>query len=514
MAIALCGWALLASRDPCAHAGDAIAEVWTPAVRAELSGPPSAHALPWVAQTATAVASRLDGRAQGWSRAARTACLDAPRNDDTAACLQRSKDRIRDMVDRMRSGEPSLWVDAVADTELLPDPVRCLESPDAIVSLDQAILGDVRDLQRRLGAWSVPRSSPVDRSPLDGTDAVIARAVAAAEARDHPALAWLHWLAGRWTIREREPAEAEVHLRRALTLAHQRGDERLAIAASVELVYAVSRTRERAAEAEDLASSTAAMIAREGDLPLLRARLLSHRASALAHAPNPEAATSVELHRQAVALLRDTLGADHPDTLAARGNLGAALNYAERPEEASDVLTGALADAERVWGDEHPRTATLLSALGLARVRQGDFAQAEANLRRALEIRAANFGADHAQMANARYNLAIALRRQARHEEAVQQLLLGLAARQAVLGAKDPALSPWWVALGESQLATGDLVRARDSLEAALRGFETVGAVVEDYVRVRTALAQAWEPQDPERARVYRELAADPTRRP
>src|ERR1019366_5295094 len=66
---------------------------------------------------------------------------------------------------------------------------------------------------------------------------------------------------------------------------------------------------------------------------------------------------------EAVALLEETpadrervVGADHPDTLATRGDLAAAYREAGRTAEAIAVLEQALADRERVLGADHPDT--------------------------------------------------------------------------------------------------------------------------------------------------------------
>jgi tetratricopeptide (TPR) repeat protein len=333
-------------------------------------------------------------------------------------------------------------------------------------------------------------------------------AIAAAEAIDHePALARASWSAGRLRLRDGDPTAAETHLRRALALAHEVGDMLLAAAITTDLVYAVSRDRDRAAEADDLATEAAAMLAAAGDPPVLGARLRSHRASAIAHARDGDTDAAVVLHEEAVALPVQALGATHPDAIVALGNLGTALNYAGRPAEAEARLGEAIAAAERVWGAEHPRTAVLVGTLGFARMRQGDLEGARIHLRRSLEIREATLGPDHGEVDSARYNLASVLRRLNRHGEAVALLQAGLANRRRELGPDEPGLGPWLVALGESKLALGDDAAAQDHLGAALRTFERSGATAGDYARVRLSLARAWSRDDTVRARVLAEAA-------
>ncbi|MEX1363892.1 MAG: serine/threonine-protein kinase [Nannocystaceae bacterium] len=509
------GWAVRPTADPCAEAGAAIDGTWDRQQRDAVLAAAGRADAAWGPMTAERLVARLDAHANSWRAAARGMCrASVPEPADSAGrgCLEESRRRLASAATEAISGEPALLVSAVARAELLPDPRACAEAPPSVYDHGSPDTSGARELlaagERAMGAMSVREQA---RSVVESTAAARAtadEAVAAAEAEDdEPLLARALWLAGRVLLRDAEAKAAERQLRRGLALAERVDDAPLAAAITTELVYAVGRDRERAREAEDLADAAAGMIAALGDPPLLDARLRSHRASAIAHARDGDHDHAVRLHEQSVALLVDTLGSPHPMTIAATGNLGAALNYAGRPSQAEARLLEAIAAARAAWGDDHPRTALLLGTLGLARLRQGDLEGAQQHLRRSYEIRLDTLGSRHAQVDEARYNLASALRRGGDHAQALPLLEAGLAHTLHRLGPDDARLGPWWVATGESRLELADHPGAREALTAAVRVFERTGASAADYGRVRLALARAWALTDPQRARALAQQA-------
>ncbi|WP_369800669.1 tetratricopeptide repeat protein [Alloactinosynnema sp. L-07] len=60
--------------------------------------------------------------------------------------------------------------------------------------------------------------------------------------------------------------------------------------------------------------------------------------------------------RQVLADRERVLGAEHPDTLANRGNLANSLSHLGRHQEALDMHRHTLAIRERVLGPDHPET--------------------------------------------------------------------------------------------------------------------------------------------------------------
>ncbi|MCW5776974.1 MAG: tetratricopeptide repeat protein, partial [Phycisphaeraceae bacterium] len=107
----------------------------------------------------------------------------------------------------------------------------------------------------------------------------------------------------------------------------------------------------------------AAIDARFGDQPLVRARLLQTAASTMREIGLHEAA----LAPQTVALdvRRAQLGADHPDTLASINGLGLLLHSRGHLAEAAPLYREALAGRERALGADHPDTLSTRTSLGV-----------------------------------------------------------------------------------------------------------------------------------------------------
>lgn len=507
--------ALRTPTDRCASAGQPMAQAWTDARREGVVQAAIETEAVWGEITGQRLVEQLDAHAEAWRVAARGMCgaERVAEHSVGAACLDASRERLTAIVDEVGTRDPALLVSAVARAELLPGPSACAQLPAttgrpldaaAVAAADEGIAA----VEHSLGTMLVRAGAGSYVEAVERGERAALEAVALAEtAASDPLLARACWMAGRIYLGQGDPQRAERYFRRGLVSARAATDAALAAAITIELVYAVARDRERIPEAEDLAEQAAGMIAALGTPPLLDARLKSHRASALAHAREAKQAEAVALHTDAVQTLADALGAQHPHAIVARGNLGTALNYARRASEAQVQLAEAVDAATQAWGGDHPRTALLMGTLGLSRLRQGDVGEAEHHLRRSLEIRAKALGATHTQVDDARYNLATALRHGKRHAEALPLLEAGLANKITRLGPDDAQLGPWWVATGESALAVGDRVRAREALGASLRIFERTGASARDYARVRLGLARAWAREDMARARVFAEQA-------
>lgn len=97
-------------------------------------------------------------------------------------------------------------------------------------------------------------------------------------------------------------------------------------------------------------------------------------------------------------------------------------------DESRRLLESSLEIWQRMYGDEDPGVAGLLSLLAHALLEQGDYPAAESMLRRSLAIRRPLFGADHPPyIARTLNSLAQALREQGRHAEAESLLQEALA---------------------------------------------------------------------------------------
>ena len=71
------------------------------------------------------------------------------------------------------------------------------------------------------------------------------------------------------------------------------------------------------------------------------------------------------------------LGADHPDTLTAAGNLAVSLWHQEKHDEAEKMQREVLAVQQQVRGAEHADTLTTAGNLAVSFKRHGKHAEAE-----------------------------------------------------------------------------------------------------------------------------------------
>ena len=126
-----------------------------------------------------------------------------------------------------------------------------------------------------------------------------------------------------------------------------------------------------------------------------------------------------ELHYgQALKLLQEVRGAEHPDVAAILNNLGVLHRLHGQFAEAEPLLRRALAIKEKAFGPEHQEVALGLHNLAMLYDTQGRYEQAEPLYRRALAIRAQTLGPAHADTTKSRRDYAALLRKMQRDREA------------------------------------------------------------------------------------------------
>jgi tetratricopeptide (TPR) repeat protein/cellulose biosynthesis protein BcsQ len=178
--------------------------------------------------------------------------------------------------------------------------------------------------------------------------------------------------------------------------------------------------------------------------------------------------TGSNLLTSALALAEKDLGHYHPDTLSAMNNLAASLYAQGDLARARPLLEGTLAIRETLVGREHPDIAIGLDKLATLLRAQGDLAGAKPLLERALAIRERALGPEHLDTAIGLENLAGLHRAQGDLASAQPLLERALAIRQRAVGPEHPD-----TATGLDNLATllqsqGDLASAQPLLERAL----------------------------------------------
>jgi tetratricopeptide (TPR) repeat protein len=144
------------------------------------------------------------------------------------------------------------------------------------------------------------------------------------------------------------------------------------------------------------------------------------------------------LYQQALAIMRERLGEQHPHTATILNNLAGLYQAQGRYDEAEPLYQQALAIMRERLGEQHPDTATILNNLAGLYQAQGRYDEAEPLYQQALAIRKAQLGEQHPDTATILNNLAVLYRAQGRYDEAEPLCLQALAIRKAQLGEQHP----------------------------------------------------------------------------
>ena len=134
----------------------------------------------------------------------------------------------------------------------------------------------------------------------------------------------------------------------------------------------------------------------------------------------------------------DTLGPDHPSTLASRNNLAGAYRDAGRLDEAIALYEQTLEDRSRLLRPDHPHTLITRSNLAGAYQDAGRLDDAIALFEQTLENRSRLLGPDHPDTLATRNNLTNAYQDTGRLDEAIELFEQNLADSTRILGPHHP----------------------------------------------------------------------------
>jgi tetratricopeptide (TPR) repeat protein len=144
------------------------------------------------------------------------------------------------------------------------------------------------------------------------------------------------------------------------------------------------------------------------------------------------------LYQQALAIMRERLGEQHPDTAASLNNLARLYQAQGRYDEAEPLYQQALAIMRERLGEQHPHTAASLNNLAMLYQAQGRYDEAEPLYQQALAIMRERLGEQHPDTATSLNNLAMLYQAQGRYDEAEPLYQQALAIRKARLGEQHP----------------------------------------------------------------------------
>ena len=185
-------------------------------------------------------------------------------------------------------------------------------------------------------------------------------------------------------------------------------------------------------------------------------------------------AVALAVQRQVLRAREETRGAEHPDTLAARGNLARWTGEAGDAAGARDRFAALLPVRERVSGAEHPETLTVRGNLAYYTGAAGDAAGARDQYAALLPVRERVSGAEHPETLTARDNLARWTGEAGDAAGARDRFAALLPVRERVSGAEHPDTLTARDNLARWTGEAGDAAGARDQYAALLPVSERV----------------------------------------
>ncbi len=172
--------------------------------------------------------------------------------------------------------------------------------------------------------------------------------------------------------------------------------------------------------------------------------------------------------QQALAIYRDELGPEHPDTFTILTNLGMIETRLGDDDHARAHYHQAIDGLERVFGRDHGQLVAPLSDLASLEADAGHLEVALPLEQRAQAITETAFGAENPRMAWILDNLGEMRRRLGRLDEAETTQRRALALAQKLFGADHPDTAYGLDDLGKVLRDRGKLTEARTSIEAGL----------------------------------------------
>ena len=144
--------------------------------------------------------------------------------------------------------------------------------------------------------------------------------------------------------------------------------------------------------------------------------LLSGVAQVLGQIVDPTEGSAVL--RRSFAINRSLLGARHPETATVEANLAGVLLDANAVDESVRLITEAISILEETMGEDHPRVAISTTILAHGLRANGDLVGAEQNFRRTVAIDERAYGPKHSQTLSDVRTLAEFLRERGKIQEA------------------------------------------------------------------------------------------------
>jgi tetratricopeptide (TPR) repeat protein len=172
--------------------------------------------------------------------------------------------------------------------------------------------------------------------------------------------------------------------------------------------------------------------------------------------------------KKALDIQRKVLGEEHPDTAQGYNDLALSLNYLGRYKEAAEACKKALGICRKVLGEEHLGTAASYNNLAHNLHARGRYQEAEESCKNALDICRKVLGEEHPNTAASYNNLAGNLNAQGRYNEAEEGFRKALDIKRKVLGDEHPDTAGTYNNLALNLRTQGRYKEAEEGYQKAL----------------------------------------------
>jgi eukaryotic-like serine/threonine-protein kinase len=477
----IAGAAALAWSSPVERAGPAcevrpaeLAGVWDADAKARIAAAFRATGRP-NADAAFAMFARTGDRyAERWLAQRADACAATHERgtqseallDLRMRCLDRRRTELAALSELLSTTPDKRAIDGAPDAVLKLSSLDDCANAEALAApvpppRDYATLGSIRAVETRLDRGRALTATGRAREWVAHTRGLVVEARRLAHA---PLLAHALLDLGLGQLDSGELVPAEATLREAARVSATAKDDRRVVLSLLPLAFSVGRLQRRVEAGLEIASGIAVAIARVGDEPLFRLRLLALETELLS--VDGKLAAAVAKAREAEALL-PAAGPSLEAAMAlhALGNVSLDLG---RSAEARVLLERSIAILRTLISPDHPAIAARLNSLGIAARQEQDFAAARRFYGEALAIKRAALGDAHPSTINTTQNLGNVALEEGQLDEARAQFRAGVAGRTAAFGPSHPAVAQSLASLGSAEALAGDFVEARAHLAQAL----------------------------------------------
>jgi tetratricopeptide (TPR) repeat protein len=467
-------WDLAQRTAACEATGDEVEVAWSTERKRALRSAIVDTGVSYASTTADKVMPWLDQQAEAWRDARVEACLDvdvrgqwdAETRDRSLWCLEERRMELGSLVDELTR----------ADAELLPKAVMAAAALGSVAACrDARVLEtmippppEAREALRTVRA-DVVRADNLKRAGRYGEGLELARgALGRAEALEWmPLVAKARLQLGSLLERSGAYPEAEAELEQAYFDAARGVAPGVAFEAASMLVSVVGVSAVRPVEGRRW--GRLAEVALE-DVPdgeqLRRASLLINLGNL--HHRSGAYEASKQHYEQALAIMEEALGPEHPHAAGYLNNLGRAHAVMGDHEAAKPLLERALAVQEQALGPEHPDVAASLSNLALMHYVLRRFDEAKRLHERSLAIREQALGPEHPDVAASLINLAAVYGATGAHDQSRVLFERALAITEKALGPEHPQVATCLSSLAITYQSTGRFDEAKALYERAL----------------------------------------------